>query len=141
MYVEGLKLTDKYNIGGGAFADVYKGEFQGIEVAAKKLRVTLYQPPEQRLKTMKASPFSHTPYGQLIYLVQALCREAAIWLHLEHPHVLPFLGIDRTTFDSTACMLSPWMPHGNIHDYITANGFFEEEIHRLVSYFQGFSLS
>lgn len=29
-------------------------------------------------------------------------------------------------------MLSPWMSHGNIHDYIAANGFIEDEVHRLV---------
>lgn len=53
IYVEGLKILDKYNLNGGAFADVYKGEFRGKEVAVKKLRVTLYQPPDQRAKTMK----------------------------------------------------------------------------------------
>lgn len=29
-------------------------------------------------------------------------------------------------------MLSPWMSYGNVHDYITANGFVEAEVHRIV---------
>lgn len=65
-------------------------------------------------------------------MAKALCREALIWLHLEHPHVLPFLGIDRTSFPGSLCMLSPWMLHGNIHDFIKDTGFVETEVHRLV---------
>ena len=29
-------------------------------------------------------------------------------------------------------MLSPWMAHGNVHDYIASNGFVEDEVHRIV---------
>lgn len=53
IYVRGVKIIDRYNMNGGAFADIYKGVYQGEEVAVKKLRATLYQSPGKRAKTIK----------------------------------------------------------------------------------------
>ena len=57
IYVRGVKIMDRFNLNGGAFADIYKGIYKGEEVAVKKLRVTLYQSPDQRTKTVKVSDF------------------------------------------------------------------------------------
>jgi hypothetical protein len=49
-----------------------------------------------------------------------LCREALLWRQLQHPHTLPFLGIDAITFSSrnSLCLVSPWMKHGTLKQYI-----------------------
>lgn len=47
-----------------------------------------------------------------------LCQEALAWKNLDHPHVLPFLGIDSETFAPFFCMVTPWMRHGTILKYL-----------------------
>ncbi|KAJ7817849.1 kinase-like domain-containing protein [Mycena olivaceomarginata] len=51
-----------------------------------------------------------------------LCREALVWKDLRHPHILPFLGIDRDSFPSALCSVSPWMEHGTILKYLQDHG-------------------
>ncbi len=58
IYVRGVKIVDRHNLNGGAFADIYKGVYNGEEVAVKKLRVTLYQSPDKRTKTIKVCSFN-----------------------------------------------------------------------------------
>ncbi|KAF8174693.1 kinase-like domain-containing protein, partial [Mycena galopus ATCC 62051] len=51
------------------------------------------------------------------------CREALLWKDLHHPNILPFLGIDRYSFPSFFCMVSPWMEHGTVINYLKTHGF------------------
>ena len=44
-------------------------------------------------------------------------RETKIWSGLEHPNILPFLGIADYT-GLGACLVSPWIPHGNCMEYL-----------------------
>lgn len=47
-------------------------------------------------------------------LSKALCREALLWRQLDHPSILPFLGIAKIEYPRAAvCMISPWMK-GNL---------------------------
>ena len=41
------------------------------------------------------------------------------WKELQHKHVLPFIGIDVTTFERGMSMVFPWKTHGNIRAFIT----------------------
>ncbi|KAJ7443482.1 kinase-like domain-containing protein [Mycena galericulata] len=50
-----------------------------------------------------------------------LCREALVRKDLHHPNILPFLGIDRDSFASSLCMVSPWMEHGTVLDYLNTH--------------------
>ncbi|KAF8183738.1 kinase-like protein, partial [Mycena galopus ATCC 62051] len=50
------------------------------------------------------------------------CREALLWKDLHHPNILPFLGIDRNSFPSSLCMVSPWMEHGTVMNYLKTHG-------------------
>ncbi|KAJ7921478.1 kinase-like domain-containing protein, partial [Mycena leptocephala] len=51
------------------------------------------------------------------------CREALVWKDLDHPHILAFIGIDRDSFPSSLCMVSPWMENGTVVDYIKNYGY------------------
>lgn len=89
---------------GGGFADVHQGEWKGLAVAVKRLRVFDDDPEEKRERIRKA-----------------LFREALIWRTLKHRNILPLLGVDMTTGSAPFLMISPWMANGNIVQYVTAS--------------------
>jgi hypothetical protein len=55
-----------------------------------------------------------------------------VWGSLDHPHVLPFYGLDTVNFFPSMCMVSPWMENGNLLEYVTKEQRTEAEINRLV---------
>jgi hypothetical protein len=54
-----------------------------------------------------------------------ICREALLWRQLNHPHILPFLGVDAETFAprNALCLISPWMERGTLKQYITSASY------------------
>ncbi|KDQ21211.1 hypothetical protein BOTBODRAFT_195364 [Botryobasidium botryosum FD-172 SS1] len=50
---------------------------------------------------------------------KAVIHNACIWRALNHPHILPFIGL--ATLDSVIYMVSPWMINGNAVDYVRYN--------------------
>ena len=51
--------------------------------------------------------------------MQKLCREAIAWKYLQHPNILPLLGV--TLAERQFAMVSEWMEDGNISDFIREN--------------------
>ena len=51
-------------------------------------------------------------------------RELAIWRRLDHPNIVPLLGTARgEDFGSDyPCMVSVWMPHGTLVEYVNHRG-------------------
>jgi len=43
-----------------------------------------------------------------------LFQQAVVWKHLEHPNIVPFLGITSTPLQ----LISEWMPGGDLTEYI-----------------------
>ncbi|KAF9644747.1 kinase-like protein, partial [Thelephora ganbajun] len=84
----------------GGFADVWKGQYDGLEVAAKALR--LYS--RDNLEKIR----------------RRFCREVMIWRTLRHPNVLPLLGATMTK--DQFVMVSPWMDNGSINEFLKRNG-------------------
>ncbi|KDQ54667.1 hypothetical protein JAAARDRAFT_182151 [Jaapia argillacea MUCL 33604] len=107
IFVSTIRLESNQPICGGGFADIFRGflsphnwkTVNSSAVALKRLRV--YGPPKARQQ-----------------LEKKFCQEALIWKHLDHEHILPFLGIDRVTFPPLLCMVSPWMKNGNVLKYL-----------------------
>jgi serine/threonine protein kinase len=54
-----------------------------------------------------------------------LCEEALLWRQLDHPYILPFLGIDAETFASrdALSLVSPWMELGTLKKYISSSSY------------------
>ena len=50
---------------------------------------------------------------------QAYCREVEGYKYLPHPNVLPVIEVSETLFP--LCIMSPWMPDGNIMQYTHKN--------------------
>jgi serine/threonine protein kinase len=46
---------------------------------------------------------------------QRFCREGVAWKHLQHPNVLPLLGV--TVSERRLAMVSEWMEHGNVIEF------------------------
>jgi serine/threonine protein kinase len=63
-----------------------------------------------------------------VHMAQSLAHEALVWRQLQHPSILPFLGIDSATFAETGylCLVSPWMERGTLKGYMN-NGEYEPE--------------
>jgi hypothetical protein len=51
--------------------------------------------------------------------MQRFCKEVVTWKSLLHPNVLPLIGIAMTETQFT--MVSEWMVHGNINDFVKAH--------------------
>lgn len=82
--------------------------------------------------------------------LQMLCREVLVWKQLRHPFILPFLGVDSETFQPKGkgfarmswalcktqrhmCLVSPWMEHGTVLDYMKSLNGQDLTADRLVS--------
>ncbi|CAL1712423.1 unnamed protein product [Somion occarium] len=101
LYIE-AQCENGGPVNGGSFADIYVGRSQkDRKVALKRLRIFLTTSDVGKAK-----------------LRRNFYREAILWAHCRHPHVLPFLGLNTTIFRSGMCMVSPWMEHGNVCDYV-----------------------
>ncbi|KAF8209736.1 hypothetical protein K438DRAFT_1571378 [Mycena galopus ATCC 62051] len=49
-------------------------------------------------------------------------KEALVWYYLKPKNIVPFFGVDFTTFPSPArAMVSPWMPLGSVLKYMGEN--------------------
>ncbi|KAJ7812049.1 kinase-like domain-containing protein [Mycena leptocephala] len=99
----GVEDRDEHPAFGGGFGDVYRASYLGTPVALKRLR------------TFTADSASHRNRLQF-------CREALVWQELQHPFILHLIGIDRETFPSTLCMVSPWMKYGTVSKYLRDRG-------------------
>jgi hypothetical protein len=53
-------------------------------------------------------------------IYQRLCREALVWRQLQHPNVVPFLGMNWSLFphDALPSLLAPWMEYGTLREYM-----------------------
>ncbi|KAF7349186.1 Kinase-like protein [Mycena sanguinolenta] len=102
LFITGVKDHDQYPTFSGGFSDVYLASYQERNVALKRLRTfTAYSTPK------------HT---------RLFCKEAMVWQDLRHRFILPLLGIDRSTFAPSFCMVSPWMKNGTVLKYLRDHG-------------------
>lgn len=110
---------ENYSDGGafdrGGFATVSRGEYQGRPVAIKTLHQYLADDPEElfcvsaEFSDVVGDPFS-------LQALQKFRREVVAWRHLHHPNILPFIGVILEP--RRLAMVSDWMDHGNINEYI-----------------------
>ncbi|KAJ7585003.1 kinase-like domain-containing protein [Mycena floridula] len=92
---------------GSGFADAYKGKLNGEVVCLKVLRF-----------------FTESPEMTQKLLIDC-CREALVWKQLDHPNVLPFLGVNVELFAPSFCLVSPWMSNGNLRQFLHRNPNFD----------------
>ncbi|KDQ58598.1 hypothetical protein JAAARDRAFT_34422 [Jaapia argillacea MUCL 33604] len=104
LFITNVTLSSMEPQSGGGFADIFKGTFSGDTVTTVAVK---------RFRLRQSSPQSEVEFRRMFN------REALIWKHLKHEHVLPFLGIASDAFSSRhIAMVSPWMHHGHILEYL-----------------------
>ncbi|KAJ7468568.1 kinase-like domain-containing protein [Mycena latifolia] len=103
LFITGVNGCSEYPILGGAYSDIYKASYHGTPVAVKAMR-TFHRGSDLR------------------HFRSKLCQEAIIWKGLSHPNLLPLIGVDQESFLSSLCLVSPWMEHGNVLNYLEKNG-------------------
>ncbi|KAF7356488.1 Kinase-like protein [Mycena venus] len=103
LFITGVSAREEHPTFGGGYGDIYRASYIDRPVALKRMRYFLRGSDLRRI---------HLKF----------CREALVWKDLQHPHILVFLGIDRETFPSSLCMVSPWMEHGTVMNYLQIHG-------------------
>ncbi|KAF9072307.1 kinase-like domain-containing protein [Rhodocollybia butyracea] len=98
MILDGLVCESKRAVKGGGFSDVYIGRWYDRRVCMKVLRY--FQEGSERETLLKA-----------------LSKEVLLWRQLNHPNILPFLGVNTEMFAPTFCIISPWLFNGDIISY------------------------
>ncbi|KAJ7136910.1 kinase-like domain-containing protein, partial [Mycena epipterygia] len=95
------------SVAGGGFADIWLGRLDGRRVCLKVLRFHTSSTP-QALQNL------------------TFCREALCWAGLDHPNILPFLGVNEQIAPyQSFCLISPWMDHGNLMNFLESNPDFD----------------
>ncbi|KAF9262799.1 kinase-like protein [Marasmius fiardii PR-910] len=101
FFFNDIEREGNYPLGGGGFADVYKGIANSQTVCLKVLR-THTQSDEMKRKRM----------------IEDFCQEALIWTQLDHPNVLKLLGVNTRLFRADFCLVSPWMENSDIITFL-----------------------
>ncbi|KAF9789365.1 kinase-like domain-containing protein [Thelephora terrestris] len=83
----------------GRFADIWKGQLDGRQVCVKAVR------------TQTAA--------NLGKIKRRFYREIIGWKYIAHQNLIPFFGVSESMFPF--CIISPWLPNGNIVEYIRKN--------------------
>ncbi|KAG6820427.1 hypothetical protein H0H93_000673 [Arthromyces matolae] len=99
-WLTGVELSSSVPLGLGAFSDVYKGSYDGQQVAIKYLRTGNHAHRRQR---RLCAQFAH---------------EVDLWKDLSHENILPFLGVSQLPNSPIPALLSPWMDNGTLEDYL-----------------------
>lgn len=115
--MERVNKVGEWPFDSGGFGDVWKGTYEGRDVAIKALRVYKNEGKRQasrvRLYIMALHEFyspKRAPFRQVFY------KEVTIWKRLWHPNIVPFLGV--TDGPAPFTMVSEWMPNGNVRQYV-----------------------
>ncbi|KAJ7938169.1 kinase-like domain-containing protein [Mycena leptocephala] len=103
LFITGVTDHDEHPTFSGGFGDIFRASFSGNTVALKRIRM---------FQAGADSPRSRLQF----------CREALVWQTLRHRYILPLIGIDRESFPSSFCMVSPWMKHGTVLRYLNEHG-------------------
>ncbi|KAG8742563.1 hypothetical protein FRC10_001277 [Ceratobasidium sp. 414] len=80
------------------YADVYRAKLKGYDVGVKAVRCTAGSSGAKR----------------------RLDKEVKMWAHFRHQNILRILGVAAHKH-MTSCMVTPWMPRGNAHQYMLDN--------------------
>ncbi|KAF9263059.1 TPR-like protein [Marasmius fiardii PR-910] len=99
LTIRGVEKLGDYPVGGGAFGDVWKGRVGQQLVCLKVVRAFNRSDVQQVLKD---------------YM-----QEGIVWRQLNHPNVLPFMGIYYLDKEQRQlCLVSPWMEQGNLVEFL-----------------------
>ncbi|KAF8153619.1 kinase-like domain-containing protein [Mycena galopus ATCC 62051] len=103
LFISGITARDDHPLFTGGFGDIFQASVTGKKIALKRIRMFYRDEAQRRIRTQ-------------------ICKEALVWQSLQHPSILPFIGIDQETFPGYLCLASPWMEQGTILKYLESHG-------------------
>ncbi|KAG7100175.1 hypothetical protein E1B28_001954 [Marasmius oreades] len=95
----------------GGYSDIYRGISGGRSICLKVLRINVQD--GQRCED--------DPRRRDDQAFRAFYKEALLWTQLDHPNLLPFLGVNITKFSGRFCLVSPWRVNGEITNFLREN--------------------
>ena len=105
----------------GIFVDVKRGIYMGQLVAVKTMRV----PMQNHLLMIRKVSIEHifflARYAALVIPLQQFCKEVVLWNTLSHPNVSKVVGAQGDMERGQFAIVSEWMVHGNVMEYIKNN--------------------
>ncbi|KAJ3930576.1 MAG: kinase-like domain-containing protein, partial [Lentinula lateritia] len=104
MILQEIEREGQNPVGGGGFADIWRGAVNNQSVCLKVLRLVIEPDEEVRQRIRRQ-----------------FCNEALLWRQLKHPNILPLLGVNEEIFSPSFCLVSPWMANKDIITYLKAN--------------------
>ncbi|KAJ7708435.1 hypothetical protein B0H14DRAFT_2193430, partial [Mycena olivaceomarginata] len=109
LAIHGVVLLSDQPVKFGGFADIYKGQYTNSN--GEEVKVAL-----------KVPKIFHDQSDDTRRLIrQKFTKEVLTWQYLKHPNVVPFLGVDGTSFPSpTMALVSLWIP-ATVLNYIAEN--------------------
>ena len=116
--------VSRESLGCGGYGDIVLGELlppdrrAGTKVAVKQLRGTGTKAECERTAIVSYLPNSG-PIGIKPYIRQVFARELKVWAGVEHPHIVPLVGFHLSKSRDIAWLISPYMKHGNIREYLS----------------------
>ncbi|GJE91855.1 kinase-like protein [Phanerochaete sordida] len=103
-----VQVDNQHPVDQGSFGIIYKGMLGGNAIALKAIRIFA-----QRQDSTKAQ--------------KAFYREVALLRGLSHRNICSIIGVDRTTFSESICIVLPWMYYGNVMRYLDRVGWSQED--------------
>jgi len=109
-----VQLVPGNSLAYGGFSDVYRGTISE-EVCIKQLRISTVD----RERVKKVLPLNPRLNRRPLTNPKLFCREAIVWKRLNHPNIVPFKGVTLNPLQ----LISEWMPHGELREYIKENQY------------------
>ena len=114
MHMENCLNEDSTEDDDEGRANMFRGKHKGLPVGVKIVHLYL---TGDFGKYLSVSILKHALRKfSLTQGSQEFCREAVAWKHLQHPNILPLLGVNLER--RQLAMISEWMDHGNINKYV-----------------------
>jgi len=111
----GLEKRGTIAVASGGFTDIWRGEYNGAQVAIKALHIY----PALNLKEAKEVSIQLSLEVRPLTKTQILWKRVPVWRRLSHEHVLPFRGVDMTVFQ--IALVYDWGQNGNISQFIASH--------------------
>lgn len=111
----------------GLFVDVYEGGYGKQRVCVKMIRLSQKDSAQWPVVSDISLYYSYLSAHPLFsifpiaHVSLAHARELAFCIHLLLPNILPFYGAYIDQQSGRPCLISPWMEHGNLRDYLRNN--------------------
>ena len=125
----GIEVSDELLASSG-FADLRSGTYRGASVAIKTLRVAA-RDDSVRIKKVCTNVVSRDKI--LTIPLQRFCKEVVLWSTLSHENILKLVGVQDDQRKRPFAIVSEWMSHGNIMDFIETHHANRLELVRVIT--------